>query len=174
MAEIDFTKIDLRDALDLAILIEEEAKERYVSFTRIVGGQYAGDASEVFRRMAINEEKHGTQLLELRRSLFGNEPRRITRDQIDEVEAPSMDRARLSISSRQAFEVAIDSEVKAYEFFARACRAAIDPKVRRLFTDLREEEREHRELLEKRLPDFPPEPGFESEDLSVEAGSDAG
>ena len=29
MPNIDFARLDLRDALDLAILIEEEAKERY-------------------------------------------------------------------------------------------------------------------------------------------------
>lgn len=173
MAELDFTRLDLRDALDLAILIEEEAMERYRELTRIVGGQYQDDASEVFRRMAINEEKHGTQLAELRRSLFQDQPRRVTRDQIDEVEAPGLDRGRLSMTSRRAMEIAIESEEKAYDFFARACRAATDQKVRRLFTDLREEEREHKAMLVRRLPDFPVEPLAE-EDLSEEAGSDPG
>jgi rubrerythrin len=173
MTELDFTRIDLRDALDLAILIEEEAMERYVALTKIVGGQYAGDASEVFRRMAVNEEKHGSQLAELRRSIFEDQPRRVTRDMIDEVEAPSLDRARLSMSSRRAMEIAIESEAKAYDFFARACRAATDQKVRRLFMDLREEEREHKLMLEKRLPDFPAEAGID-DDLAEEAGSDPG
>jgi rubrerythrin len=174
MTELDLTKLDLRDALDLAILIEEEAKDRYATLTKWVGGQYAGDASEVFRRMAINEEKHGAQLSELRRSLFKDEPRRVDRDLIDEVEAPALNRARLVMSSRKAMELAIESEEKAYDFFANACRVVTDQKVKRLFMDLREEEREHKAMLEKRLPDFPYEPAIDHEDLSEEAGSDPG
>jgi len=173
MPALDFKTLDLRDALDLAILIEEEAKARYVEFTKTVGGRYAGDASEVFRRMAINEEKHGAQLAELRRSLFGAEPRRVTPDMIDEVEAPAQLLGRYSMSARRAMEIAIESEQKAYDYFARACRDATDPKVRRLFTDLRDEEREHRQLLERRLPDFPAEVGFD-EDPTEEVGSDPG
>lgn len=174
MAELDFGRLDLRDALDLAILIEEEAKERYQEFTQIVGGRYAGDATEVFRRMAVNEEKHGAQLAQLRRSLFPDEPSRVTRDMIDEVEAPERVKARVSLSAREALEIAIQSEIKAWEFFSRATRHATDPKVRRLFTDLREEEREHRAMLERRLPDFPPERNAVEEDPAEEAGSDPG
>ena len=37
-AALEFKKLSLQDALDLAILIEEEAKDRYEEFTRIVGG----------------------------------------------------------------------------------------------------------------------------------------
>ena len=173
MAEFDFTKLDLRDALDLAVLIEEEAKERYEEFTKVVGGRYAGDASEVFRRMAINEAKHGAQLAQLRGSLFADQPRRVTRDLIDNVEAPEAIKARYTMSARTALEIAIESEIKAYDFFAQACRQASDPKVRRLFADLRDEEREHRVMLERRLPDFPPEVSFD-EDPSEEVGSDPG
>lgn len=174
MADLDFSKLDLRDALDLAILVEEEARERYEEFTKVVGGRYAGDASEVFRRMAINEEKHGAQLAQLRGSLFPGEPRRVTRDMIDEVEAPEQIKARYTMSAREALEIAIASEVKAWEFFANASRHATDAKIRRLFTDLREEEREHRAMLERRLPDFPPERNVFEEDPGEEAGSDPG
>ena len=59
---IDFAKLDLRDALDLAILMEEEARQRYVDFSKLVGGRYPGDAAETFALMASYEEKHGTQL----------------------------------------------------------------------------------------------------------------
>src|SRR5512145_1059551 len=104
MPELDFTKLDLRDALDLAILIEEEAKERYEEFTRTVGGRYAGDASVVFRKMVVAEEKHGAQLAQLRRSLFQEQPRRITRDMIDNVEAPMKIRGRYSMAARTALE----------------------------------------------------------------------
>lgn len=174
MERLDFKTLDLRDALDLAILVEEEAKARYQHFTLTVGGRYAGDASEVFRRMVLNEEKHRAQLVELRQSLFQDKPRRITPDMIDDVEAPLPTRGRYSMSAHAALEVAIESEIKAYDFFQGASQEATDAKVRRLFEDLRDEEREHRALLEKRLPDFPEEIHLEEEDPTEEVGSDPG
>ena len=58
MPPIDFRTLDLQDALDLALSIEEEAKERYEEFSRITGGRYAGDAADMFRQMAGYEAKH--------------------------------------------------------------------------------------------------------------------
>lgn len=174
MPTLDFTKLDLRDALDLAILIEEEAKERYEEFTRTVGGRYAGDALVVFQRMVVNEQKHGEQLTQLRRSLFGDAPRRVTRDLIDNAEAPMRIRGRYTMSAREALEIALDSEVKAYDFFTEAAREARDPKVVKLFGDLRGEELEHRTLIERLLPAYPPEKNLFEEDPTEEVGSDPG
>jgi rubrerythrin len=174
MPELDFGRIDLRDALDLAILIEEEAKERYQEFTKTVGGRYAGDASVVFRKMVVAEEKHGAQLAQIRESLFPGEPRRITRDMIDNVEAPMTIRGRYSMSANAAMEIAIESEQKAWDFFSRASAAAADPRVKRLFLDLRDEEREHRAMLEALLPSYPPEVNLFEEDPTEEVGSDPG
>jgi rubrerythrin len=174
MAELDFTKLDLRDALDLAILIEEEAMERYEEFTRTVGGRYKGDALEIFRRMVFNERKHRDQLAQLRYSLFQDQPVRVTRDQIDNVEAPMKVKARYTMSAREALDVALDSEVKAHEYFTRAARESTDPKVTKLFSDLREEEAEHKAMIERLLPDFPPERNLYEEDPTEEVGSDPG
>ena len=46
------------DALDIAILVEVEALERYELFTNQLGHRYPEDAASVFRMMAINEKKH--------------------------------------------------------------------------------------------------------------------
>ncbi|HUL60797.1 MAG TPA: ferritin family protein [Anaeromyxobacteraceae bacterium] len=173
MTRIDFRKLDLRDALDLAILIEEDAKERYEEFTRIVGGRYRGDASDVFRMMASNEAKHGAQLLERRRELFQDQPRRVNREMIEETEAPDRGKPRTFMSARQAVEVAISSEEKAHDFFDAAAREVTDPEVKRLFEDLRAEEADHRRLLARRLQDYAPGPDVE-EDEADEPGSDGG
>ena len=58
MPPIDFRSLTLQDALDLALSIEEEAKERYDQFAKITGGRYAGDAADMFRQMAGYEAKH--------------------------------------------------------------------------------------------------------------------
>jgi len=169
----DVESMELRDALDLAILMEEEARLRYTEFARQVGGRYPGDAADVFRLMAAYEEKHGAQLAARRRSLFKDQPRRVQLDQLDDLEAPDRGEPRVFMSARDAMQVAIAAEVKAYEFFDAAVNLVTDPGVRALFAELRAEEAEHRRLLEERIVDLPHGPDM----LEVEAdqpGSDPG
>jgi len=170
---IDFTTLDLRDALDFAILIEEEARERYQSFTKIVGGRYAGDAADVFKLMVTYETKHGEQLAARRRSLFKDAPRRVRMEMFDDVEAPDRSAPRTFMSARDAMEVAIASEEKARDFFAAALKQVKDPEVRALFSELRAEEEEHRKLLAERLKKLPKGPDLTEADAD-EPGSDGG
>lgn len=173
MANLDFARLDLRDALDLAIFIEEEAKERYESFAKIVGGRYQGDASDVFKTMSGYEAKHGAQLAERRKKMFGDQPVRISRAMIDDVEAPDHGKPRVFMSARQAFEVALASEEKAHDFFVEALRHVKDAEVKKLFQELRDEELEHRKMLAGRLKDLPPGPDLEDDEADA-PGSDAG
>ena len=174
MLGIDFRSLSLQDALDLAILIEEEARERYEQFTKLVGtGHYEGDAAQMFAYMARNEAKHGADLTARRRGLFGDAPRRLTLDQLDDVEAPDRGAPRTFMSARQALEVALASEEKAHDFFDRALGSVSDPGVKALFTELRSEEDAHRRLVKERLEKLPPGPDVE-EDEADEPGSDPG
>jgi rubrerythrin len=173
MANIDFARLDLRDALDLAILIEDEAKERYEHFQKIVGGRYKGDASDVFITMAGYEAKHGAQLADRRKKLFGAQPSRVSRTMIDDVEAPDFGKPRVFMSARQALEVALASEEKAHDFFVEALKHVQDAEVKKLFAELRDEEVEHKKLLQKKLKGLPQGPDVE-EGEADEPGSDAG
>jgi rubrerythrin len=169
---VDFRTLDLQDALDLAIAIEEEAKERYDGFVRQVGGgRYDGDAADMFRLMAGYEEKHCAELAGKRRELFGAAPRRITAAALDDVEAPDRGKPRVFMSARQAMEVALSSEEKAYEFFDGALREVSDPRVRALFEELRRDEQDHIRLVRQRLDRLPPGPDVE-DDEADEPGSD--
>jgi rubrerythrin len=171
---IDFRTLSLQDALDLAIAIEEEAKERYDEFVRQVGGgRYPGDASDMFRLMAGYEAKHGAELAERRRALFGSAPRSVTKEALDDVEAPDRGKPRVFMSARQAMEVALASEEKAHDFFDGALRYVTDANVKALFEELRGEEKEHIRLVRQRLEKLPPGPDVE-EDEADEPGSDAG
>jgi erythrin-vacuolar iron transport family protein len=171
---IDFRTLSLQDALDLAIAIEEEAKERYDDFVRQVGGgRYPGDTDEMFRLMAGFEAKHGAELAARRRALFGNAPRRLTKEAIDDIEAPDRGKPRVFMSPRQALEVALESEEKAHEFFDGALRHVTDPDVKKLFEELRADEREHIRLVKQRLEKLPPGPDVE-EDEADDPGSDPG
>jgi erythrin-vacuolar iron transport family protein len=173
MPAVDLRTLSLQDALDLALSIEEEAKERYEQFAKITGGRYAGDAADMFRQMAGYESKHWAELDERRRELFGTAPRRITADQLDDVEAPDRGQPRTFMSARQAVDVALRAEMKAYDFFDEALKELKDPAVRTLFEALREEERQHVKLVGAWLANLPPGPDVE-EDEADEPGSDAG
>lgn len=170
---LDFGSLTLQDALDLAILIEEEARDRYEEFTRVVGGRYAGDAADMFRLMASYETRHGAELAAQRRARFGDAPRAVSRDQLYDVEAPDPGKPRVFMSARQALEVALSSEEKAFEFFSSALPHVKDPEVRALFTQLRDEERKHQELVRVRLEKLPPGPDVEEDEADL-PGSDPG
>ncbi len=171
MAPIDFRSLSLQDALDLALSIEEEAKERYEQFAKITGGRYAGDASDMFRQMAGYEAKHWAELDRKRRELFGNAPRRIGPEALDDVEAPDRGQPRTFMSARQAVEVALAAEMKAHDFFDEAVKEIGDRAVRALFEELREEEKRHVVLVGAWLAKLPAGPDVE-EGEADEPGSD--
>jgi rubrerythrin len=171
--QLDFARMDLRDALDLAILMEEEARQRYADFSRQVGGRYPGDAGDTFKLMAAYEEKHGAQLASRRRSLVQDLPSRVRLDMLDDAEAPDRGAPRVFMSARDAMEVAIRSEEKAFAFFDDALREVKDPTVRALFHELRAEEAEHRRMLVDRLHQFPPGPDLTEAEADA-PGSDGG
>ena len=60
--DIDFTTLTLRDTLDLAIAIEEEAKERYDEFAEQLEAHHSPEVAKFFRFMSDNEIKHAEQL----------------------------------------------------------------------------------------------------------------
>jgi erythrin-vacuolar iron transport family protein len=160
---IDFKRLTLIDALDLAVLIEEEAQERYEELTAQMEQHRTPAAAGFFRLMAGNEAKHGQELASRRQQLFGDAPRGVTRAMIFDVEAPDYDVARAFMSPRQAMEAALASEVKAHDFFVDALPALADAQVRTLFEELRDEEVEHQALVRAELAKLPPDSGLSDE-----------
>jgi len=159
MAEtIDFKTLSILDALDLAILVEEEAQERYVELAEQMEQHHTPEAGEFFRTMAGNEEKHGAELRERRQRLFADQPRRVTRSMLWDVEAPDYDEARAFMSARQAMGVALRAETKAHEFFVKALPSISNDEVRTLFEELRDEEVLHQTLVREALRNLPPGP----------------
>ena len=152
---LDLSKLSLMDALDLAILIEMEAYERYKMFASQLGHTGSYDAGAFFASMAENEAKHGSELAERRKSLFGDAPARLTLDDLYDVEAPEMGAAHRGMSTLEAFEVGLDAEKRAHEFYDMALPGIGDPDVIELFTELRDEETEHVEMLQEAMAKLP-------------------
>lgn len=159
MPMIDFASLTLQDALDLAILIEEEAKERYEEFADNLAVHHTPDAAHFFTTMAGNEAKHGADLLMRRQAIFGDAPTRVSRAMLWDVEAPNFDQSRMFMTARQAMEVALACEVKAHDFFDAALAYITNPDVRVLFEELRAEEVEHQELVKSVMAKIPPDNG---------------
>jgi rubrerythrin len=168
---VDFASLSLQDALDLAILVEEEAQERYLEFVDQMETHHTPDAAAFFAAMARNEQKHGEELRARRRSLFGDAPSRMERSMLWEVEAPDYDQPRAFMSARQAMRVALAAEAKAHEFFVRALPHIADPVVKSLFQELRDEEVLHQSLVREAMRSLPegeePDPGdYEDEPVA--------
>jgi len=165
---IDFTSLTLKDALDLAILIEEEARDRYEEFADQMDLHHSPEAALFFRAMMVNEEKHRADLSERRTALFGDAPSAVTRNMIFDIEAPDYDEARAFMTARQALTAALRSEEKAHAFFTAAVPLIGDDDVRRLFEELRDEETEHRRLVMEQIERQPPDPYLKADDFADE------
>lgn len=149
--QLDFSTFNLQDALDMAVLIEKEAEDRYLLFADQLGQRYPGDAANFFTMMARNEQRHGVEISERRRLLFGDTPSRVTTNMIEnDIEAPDPGKAIRYMSPRHALEVAMESEIKAYEFYNSILQVIQDATVRELIKSLRDEEVEHQKLLNEK------------------------
>jgi len=152
--KLNFSTLNLQDALDLAILIEEDAQNRYEEFAKQIGSTRNDDAGNFFASMAENEAKHGRELVAQRKNLFGSNRSVVTQDMISEIyegEAPEYDQVRSFMSTRHALEVALTSETKAYDFFDKALASIKNEDVKKLFTELKSEEAAHQNLIKDLL-----------------------
>jgi rubrerythrin len=167
--KLDFSKLTLMDALDLATLIEVEAVKRYTQFAERLGSRYDDDAASVFQSMAVNENKHGEQLTERRLALFGDAPPKVRLVDIFDVEAPDFGASSQNMSPLSAYRVALSSERKAFAFYDQALRYVKQPDVKALFEELREEEAEHVAMVEAIIAKLPPSAAIEDEDEDEDA-----
>ena len=161
---LDFSKLTLMDALDLASLIEVEASRRYTQFAEQLGSRASDDAGSVFASMAVNENKHCEELATRRFALFGDAPPNVRLDDIFDVEAPDVTAPSWYMSQLRAYQVALTSEEKAFAFYDQALRYVSQPDVKALFEELRKEEAEHVAMLKDIIAKLPPSAAIDLED----------
>jgi len=166
--DIDFSELSLRDTLDLAIAIEEEAKERYDEFAEQLEVHHNPEVAKFFRFMADNEVKHAEVLAAQRAELFGNETSTADTSVIYEIEAPEYDSARAFMEIHDALEVALNAEIKAFEFYRDALPTVDDEPVHDLFVRLRDEEVRHQEMIKEIMVKVPDLEAFDPEDFADE------
>jgi rubrerythrin len=168
MATIDYKNLNLKDALDIAIVIEDDARDRYRELAEQLEQHNTGEAAQFFHFMVENETKHGDQLRRHRASLFGDAPREVDGAAVPEVELADYDVARAFMSVHAALRVAMANEVRAHDFYDEALEYVTDPEVKELFTELRAEEVDHQDQIKKVQSKLPPEDTSNPDDFADE------
>jgi rubrerythrin len=150
--DLDYASLTPADALDLAILIEEQTRQRYLEFVDALEAQRSEHpAMAFFRSMAEHEKRHGLTLLWRREHLYPDEPSRVTAELLENPEAPDRDVFATATTLRGCMEVAMIAERNAESFFRRALAEITDPEVVALFSDLADEEIEHQQMVAEQL-----------------------
>ena len=145
--KVDFSRMDGRDALDIAIVIEDEAQLAYEHLADWVGSDGNTKAADFFKRMAVREKRHKEEITERRAELFGDVPARHDEAAPWEAEVPDYESLGRNVSLEDAFDVAMGAETRAHDFYAEAIDYIEAPEVVELFDWLRKAEIEHQRML---------------------------
>lgn len=145
--KVDFSRMDGRDALDIAIVIEDEAQLAYEHLADWVEGDGNTEAADFFKRMAVREKRHKDEITARRAELFGDVPARHDEAAPWEAEVPDYESLDRKVSLEDAFNVAMGAETRAHDFYAEALDYIEAPEVVELFDWLRKAEIEHQRML---------------------------
>ena len=146
--DMDFSKLQPHDVLDLAIFAEEEAQEQYEHFAAVMDARSRGEIAEFFRKMAHREQHHRDQLAERREALYPGMKANLANRATWGVEVPSDARVGGAIEPAEAFRIAMEAERNAETYYAAALQHGVQPQVAQLFESLRQSEVEHQRMLQ--------------------------
>ncbi len=145
---VDLSKLEPADILDLAIFAEQEAKGHYEQIAGWMEAAKNVEAARFFRRLAEFELSHQETLEARRRARFPEAPRRFTETLAWNVETPDYDALDVSdMTLAKAFDAAIGSEDGAAEYYNEALEYVTDREIVALFKDLAQAEVGHRNML---------------------------
>lgn len=145
--EPDFSRLDAQDALDIAIVVEDEAQLAYEHLSAWVAGDGNVEAAEFFTRMAALEKRHKDAIVSRRELLFGDAPPRHDEAAPWQAEVPDYEALGREVSLEDAFQVALDAETRAHDFYSGALEYIDEPQIVELFEWLKKAEVEHKRLI---------------------------
>ena len=148
---IDFSKLKPHDVLDLAIFAEGEAQDNYDQLATIMRSRGNDHAADFFHRMAGLEKLHHDQLRTRREELFAGVAPGLADRWFWGIEAPDYGAVGPTITVREAYAFALESEVRAHDYYTQALDFVTDATTTALFEDLREAEAQHQRLLSGEL-----------------------
>jgi rubrerythrin len=152
----DFSTLDEREILSLAVAAEEEDGAIYAEISERLASRYPATA-KVFAGMAVEEDEHRRRLLDLYVAKFGNRLVPIRREHVRGFMSRRpvwlMETMRLDQVRQLAFEM----EEAAVGFYTAAASRTTDVDVRKLLGDLAHEERAHATRADELAGDVSPE-----------------
>lgn len=151
--EIDFSKLDAMDILDIAIYVEREAEANYEELA-VWCRSTAPEAESFFKRMAGWEARHGTQLAERREALYGDAPVRYADTGEWQIETPDFDKVDGEMTLMDALEVAFEAERTAELYYEAAVEYIDDEDTIAMLHDLRESEVQHQQMLKTEMEKY--------------------
>lgn len=159
-----FTSLTPQEALHVAIFIEERNAEVYQNFAEMFAefrDVKSLEIASVFWDMATEERHHSTLLQQRYMERYGNASCALTEDDVQElIEVPRLESSNLfdeyddpaKFGARErAFLVALAAENNARRFYAELAGVTVDFRLRTLYRELAEYEKDHVEFLEKRI-----------------------
>jgi rubrerythrin len=138
----DFSSLNAREILSLAVAAEEEDGRIYATYAEKLRAHYPATA-KIFEGMAEEEDGHRRRLLDLYVEKFGRQLVPIRREHVRGFmirrplwlgEIVNLDSVR-----QQSFEM----EEQAYRFYTEAVKQTTDVEIRKLLGDLAMEEKAH-------------------------------
>jgi rubrerythrin len=149
--EMDFSKLKAHEVLDLAIYAEEEAKESYEHLAGLMEARKLPDIAAFFLRMAGLENLHREQILAERRRRFPDAAATLANRALWSIETGTLKAPNADLSLVDAFKLALEAEVRAYDYYTGALEYVTEPTTEKLFEALRQAEVEHQRLLRTEL-----------------------
>ncbi|MBN9317620.1 MAG: rubrerythrin family protein [Devosia sp.] len=144
----DFSSLDEREILSLAVGSEEEDGAIYAELAVRLADRYPATA-RVFEGMAAEEDGHRRRLLDLYVEKFGPRLVPIRREHVRGYIARKPIWLTQAMSLEQVRQLAWEMEEGAASFYAEAARQATDAGVRKLLGDLAVDERKHAHLADR-------------------------
>ncbi|MDQ1848679.1 ferritin family protein [Gemmobacter fulvus] len=161
-----FSDLSEQEVLALAISSEEDDGRIYRSYAQRLRSEYPATAA-VFDGMAVEEDQHRQQLIDLHRSRFGEVIPLIRREHVAGFYArrPVWLMENLSLTTIRAEAGAMEAQAEA--FYLRAAQATQDAATRKLLGDLAAAEAGHQKSAEGLEQNMLSDDGRSDEDRSA-------
>lgn len=160
----EFSSLTAREALNVAIFIEQRNADIYRQFGELFDGFHDPESSEIaatFWDMAEEEERHGAALRERYSERYGQHATLISEEEVREkIEVPkivsgeifAIARAQVSqVPRNRALEIALAAERSAMKFYWRLLETTSDAGLRSLYEELANDEDDHVRTLQKKI-----------------------
>jgi rubrerythrin len=148
----------LADFMAQAIAMELEAAQRYEEFGDAMDMHNNREVAVMFHKLAVIEAKHADQLLaQMGWAELPFQPR-IAFEGFEGAETIPVDAVHYLMKPWHVLQLALASEQRAVRFFDHLARTTDDAAVRSAAEEMREEEREHVQLVRAWMEKVEPPP----------------